>query len=265
MSPYLQCPKCAHRPLPADQALPAACPSCGLVLAKYAEYQLRARSKAQTLVRGNPDAGAADDNWVARLFALLSYVPPRVDGTRFWGRVTLLALFAIWGARLIALDYRDGEMNTSFLHGPLLVFHEAGHVVFRLFGEFMMFLGGTLGQLIMPAILAGALLVKNRDPFGASIGLWLVGVSLLDVAPYVYDALEPKLMLLSGTTGEEGGHDWIYLLKAMGLLAQAHGLGWFLHKLGSAVILLSLGWGGHILWKQYDRLAGDLLFEEEEV
>lgn len=32
---YPVCPKCGHAPLPADQALPAACPACGIVLAKF--------------------------------------------------------------------------------------------------------------------------------------------------------------------------------------------------------------------------------------
>ena len=34
------------------------------------------------------------------------------------------------------------------------------------------------------------MLRKNRDPFGAAIALWLFGVSMLDVAPYMYDACE---------------------------------------------------------------------------
>jgi len=102
-------------------------------------------------------------------------------------------------------------------------------VVFRLFGQWIMVLGGTLGQLIMPAILGGALLFKNRDPFGASIGLWFFGVSLLDIAPYMYDALDPQLMLLSGTTGEEGGHDWIYLFTSVGLLGKAQIIGGLVH------------------------------------
>jgi hypothetical protein len=129
-------------------------------------------------------------------------------------------------------------------------------------GEWMTILGGTLGQLIMPTILGGALLVKNRDPFGASIGLWLLGVSLLDVAPYVYDALHPQLMLLSGTTGEEGGHDWIYLLSSMGLLPKAQLLGGLVHKLGALVVLLALGWGAWVLRRQYARVAGDVLRED---
>ncbi|MDB5812522.1 MAG: hypothetical protein JWN94_4644, partial [Betaproteobacteria bacterium] len=33
---YPVCPKCGHAPLPADQSSPAACPACGIVLAKFA-------------------------------------------------------------------------------------------------------------------------------------------------------------------------------------------------------------------------------------
>jgi len=207
--------------------------------------------------------GLPEADGTATLRDLLFHIPPRVDSTRFWAQAGLLLFFAVWGFRLIAADFRDGEMAGSFLHGPLLVFHEAGHVIFRPFGEFMMILGGTLGQLLMPALLAGVLLVKNRDPYGASIGSWLLGVSFLDVAPYMYDALQPQLMLLSGTTGEEGGHDWIYLLNATGLLKQAHGLGSLTHKLGALVILLSLAWGGFILCKQYRNKREAVLNEEQ--
>jgi hypothetical protein len=111
------------------------------------------------------------------------------------------------------------------------------------FGEWLTVLGGTLGQLLMPAIMLFALLVKNRDPFGASVALWLLGVSLLDVAPYMFDAFDPQLMLLSGRTGEEGGHDWIYLFNSLELLPRAHLIGNLTHKLGALVILLALVWG----------------------
>ena len=99
---------------------------------------------------------------------------------------------------------------------------------------------GTLGQLIMPSILCGALLLKNRDAFGAAIGLRLVGVSFLDIAPYAYDALHPQLTLHGGHAGETGGHDWIFLLEKLGLLKRAQGIGWLFHKLGAVVVLLSL-------------------------
>ena len=175
------------------------------------------------------------------------------DAYWFWPRVALWAVFALWGLALIGMDYRTGEVGGSFLHRPLLVFHEAGHVIFRPLGEWMGVLGGTLGQCLMPAVLCLALLRKNHDAYGASFGLWLLGVSLLDVAPYVYDALHPQLMLLSGTVGEEGGHDWIYLLQSLGLLRRAQGIGAFIHALGALVVLASSAWGAWELRTQYQQ------------
>lgn len=247
---YSQCPKCGNASLPQDQSLPAACPTCGLILAKFGVEVTR------------PDPEDADDNdaepgrvrlLIADMREAARYIPQRVDPTVFWARAGLLLLVTLWGLRLIWLDHRTGEMNSSFLHGPLLIFHEAGHVIFRLLGEFMMVLGGTLGQLLMPAIMTVALL-KSRDPFGAAIGLWLVGVSLLDVAPYVYDALHPQLVLLGGHTGEQGGHDWMYLLGETGLIKRAQGLGWLVHKLGALVMLSAIAWAAWVLKHQKDRL-----------
>lgn len=252
---YSRCPKCAHAPLPAEQALPAACPACGVILAKVGQAPRREAAAAVAL-----DEDADSQDWTA----LLWRVPRRVDSTRFWLRCALWLAFAAWGLVLIAQDFRTGEIGHSFLHRPLLIFHEAGHLIFMPLGEWMTIAGGTLAQLIMPALMAGALLWKNRDPFGASFGLWLLGVSLLDVAPYMYDALQPQLMLLSGRTGEEGGHDWIYLFSSLGWLGQSQAIGAFTHKLGALVVLLSLAWSAFLLKRQHGRLAGDLVREEEE-
>lgn len=240
---FTLCPKCGHSPLPADQALPAACPACGVILAKVALHS------NQSLQSGELSRGDS-----RTFFNLLLHTPEQVDLLTFWSRVVLLFGFALWGVVLVAQDYRTGELGASFIHRPLLIFHEAGHVVFRLFGEWVTVLGGTLGQLIMPAILGGALLIKNRDPFGASIGLWFLGVSLLDIAPYMYDALHPQLMLLSGRTGETGDHDWIYLFSSMGLLPKSHFIGGLIHKFGSMTVLVAIVWGGWVLRLQHSKL-----------
>jgi hypothetical protein len=241
------CPKCDHRPLPADQAFPAECPACGVILA-------RAGAPAPARERPIIDERAGSGS-------LLWHVPDRVDATAFKARVALLAAFAAWGLRLCWMDYRGGEMTTSFIHGPLLIFHEAGHVVFRLFGQWVAVLGGTLGQLLMPALLCVALLWKNRDPFGAAFGLWLFGVSVLDVAPYMYDAWAPQLTLLGGGTGNDSFHDWIYLFDSVNQLHHAQRIGALTHALGTGLVLLALAWGAGVLRLQRRQIAGNVLVE----
>ena len=232
-----RCPKCSHAPLPADQAFPAECPACGVILAR-AGMPAPARPE-EAVVAARTDAEGRD-SW-------LWHVPEQVDASAFKARVALLFAFAAWGLRLCWLDYRDGEIMNSFIHAPLLIFHEAGHVIFRPFGEWVAVLGGTLGQLLMPAVLGVALLWKNRDPFGAAIGLWLFGVSVLDVAPYMYDAWEPQLTLLGGGTGNDSFHDWIYLFDSVNQLHHAQRIGAITHALGVALILVAIAWGAALL------------------
>lgn len=248
---YARCPKCGHRPLPHDQSLPAACPACGVILAKLGQRLSRAPRSAPHTLRGEPGA----------LAELLLRVPERIEAWRWWLHATVLAAAALWGWALIGADPRSGEIAASFLHGPLLLFHEAGHVIWRLFGAWMSVLGGTLMQLLMPALIVAAFLWRNHDPFGAALGLWLLGVSLLDVAPYMYDALQPQLTLLNGSVGEAGGHDWIVLFESIGLLAQAQTIGLVVHRLGALVLLLALGWGAWLLVLQRRRIGGAVLRE----
>ncbi len=197
---FTQCPKCGHQPLPHDQNIPAACPACGVILAKVA--QALKEDLGNTVIRTDRirlkrriQSTQLEVNDEPSLFKFMFHSPVRSDPMTFWLHVALLVGFAIWGWILITQDYRTGEIGASFIHKPLLIFHEAGHVVFRLLGEWMMMLGGSLGQLIMPTVLGVALLVKNRDPFGASIGLWLLGVSLLDLARHWFSSITYKSCL----------------------------------------------------------------------
>lgn len=240
------CPKC-RAPLPEGlyQQADAICPACGLVFAKYRAAQ---DSTYRAKLMRNP---AADEPDRDGLLNTLLEIPDSVTKGRFYAGVLGFLIFFIWGAHLTLLDYRTGAINQSFLHGPLLIFHEAGHVIFRILGEFISVLGGTLGQLIMPVVMMIALIRNNQDTLGASLALWLFGVSLLDVAPYIYDALDPQLVLLNGATGEDGGHDWIYLLGKLNLLEQAHFLGGVVHALGVLTLGLTLLWSFVLLQKQW--------------
>jgi len=254
------CPKCGHTPLPDPQTAFTTCPGCGAYLAKLASGPLRDRDphlRHRTTLRAT---GPGDDE--SGLASLLLHVPARVDPQRWWLRAVMLAVFTVWGWNLIAMDYRDGSIAASFLHRPLLIFHEAGHVIFMPLGEWMAVAGGSLFQLILPGVLCGALLLKTRDPFGAAIGLWLLGVSLLDLAPYIYDAFDPQLTLLGGGTGQDGPHDWLYLLRTMGLREKAQVIGAVVHKLGALVMILSMVWGAWVLKRQRARVSDAVFFEE---
>jgi hypothetical protein len=253
---FSRCPKCGCRDLPADQSLPAACPACGVVLAKVAPQRPALRARAAP-APGDPNATP-----VARGRSLLLHVPEHVDPLRWGLRVALVVALALWGFVLARLDFRDGGIGGSFLHGPLLLFHEAGHAVFSPFGEWMTIFGGTLAQLLLPALIFAAFLWQQRDPLGAAVGLWFLGVSLLDVASYMYDALDPQLTLLNGSVGEAGGHDWIYLFESLGLRAQAQRFGTWTHTLGALVMLLALAWAGTLLWRQQRRRSGQALVGE---
>ncbi|RYX92098.1 MAG: hypothetical protein EOO28_23190 [Comamonadaceae bacterium] len=261
---YTRCPKCGHAPLPADQSLPAACGSCGVILAKVGQAVSRPPAAVHRAFHAanEPWSEPGPDTGSPALIHRLLDVPERIDPMRFWLRTAMLAGFGLWGFVLISQDVRTGELGGSFIHRPLLVFHEAGHVIFMILGEWMSVLGGTLGQLLMPLLLAFALLWKNRDTFGAAIGLWLFGVSLLDVAPYIFDAVDPQLTLLNGQSGEAGGHDWIYLLSSMGWLARSQAMGMGVHRIGALVVIAALLWAAWILRLQYARLDGDVIREK---
>ena len=196
--------------------------------------------------------------------AWLFHVPDRVDRVYWTVRVATLAVFTAWTLWIWKdLSLAGGEVGSRFLHAILLPFHEAGHyAIFRWFGDFIMTLGGSAAQLLMPLILAGALLVKRRDPFGAAIFFWLLGFSTIDMAVYMYDAFDPKLMLLGGATGAESdGHDWQNLFGDMGLLRRARGIGRFFGFVGMAMMLAALAWAAWALRLQRARLSDSPLAE----
>ena len=249
---FSTCPKCHHQRTPEQTDNPGICPSCGLVFAKWiARDSFVAPSSRQALAEEPED----EPGLLARLAALPWHVPERVDPFSFWGRVAVLAIMVLWGWKLAGYDYRDGAIGNSFMHIILLVIHEAGHVIFMPFGEFMTILGGSLFQVLLPLIVGGTLLVQNRDPVGGALGLWWAGISLMDVAPYIYDAGAPQLMLLTGTTGADGPHDWIYLLLAVNRITYAQTWGRNAHTLGIVIAIMAVAWAAVMLWRQKQRLA----------
>ena len=156
------------------------------------------------------------------------------------GRAVGLA-FLLWVTlRVLAQGLTLGSSAVvAFLHGVNLVFHEAGHVIFGFLGEFIAVAGGSLNQVLIPAICAAAFL-RTRQPASAAVAVFWTGQSLADVAVYAADGRAMALPLLA----EGLIHDWNYLLGRMGLLPRAEAIGRVLFGAGALLMLGALAFLG---------------------
>jgi len=141
----------------------------------------------------------------------------------------IASVYFLW----IAYDPMEG----SFLDLVDLPIHETGHLLFRPLGEFMMIAGGTLFQVIMPAIFVGYFFWKGNY-YSAAIVLFWVGQSILNVWVYASDAVVMQLVLLGGLTGSEGSfHDWNYMLTRLGLLDSTKTVAGLIRAAGTLTII----------------------------
>lgn len=134
------------------------------------------------------------------------------------GFITCLAVYGLFGAQnytVAGFLYPTDQLMT-FIHGANLIFHEAGHIFFMVLGQFIGVLGGSLFQILVPAGIT-AYFVVTRQFFAAAVALCWTGQNFWDVSIYVKDAQSLALPLLGG---ENGFHDWNFLLNELGLLTQ---------------------------------------------
>jgi hypothetical protein len=105
----------------------------------------------------------------------------------------------------------------SIFAGINLASHERGYLLFMWFGsDFLSVAGGTLLQCLCP-IVSGVMFYKQRDFFAISIARFWRGTNFAHIVPYAADARAQILPLVSPFHGAPG-HDWNYLLSALGLL-----------------------------------------------
>ncbi len=121
------------------------------------------------------------------------------------GVVVVIAIYFFWNLQ----DFR-----WPFLDNVDLVFHEVGHPIFSIFGEFIGITGGTIMQLGVPLGFVLYFLFTKRL-FSAAIVMFWLAQSTLNVSVYVADAVETKLPLVGGPI-----HDWNYLFSRLHLLSR---------------------------------------------
>ncbi|HXF92741.1 MAG TPA: hypothetical protein VNK46_08275 [Nitrospiraceae bacterium] len=123
-----------------------------------------------------------------------------------------------------------------FLDHVNLVFHEAGHPLFGLFGETVGLYGGTLGQLAIP-FLVWLVFWRRRDTLGCAVaGVWFFE-NVLNIARYMADARSQILPLVGG-----GEHDWERIFSRWSVLASDTVIARRVSILGWAGMLLTCAW-----------------------
>lgn len=135
--------------------------------------------------------------------------------------------FATWGssvalvplcAYFVLVPYGTGGLvglPWFLVHTVNLLPHEAGHFFFRFFGEWMMYAGGSLMQLLFPLLFVWYFF-SNHLKLGLQLSLGWLGQNFVDVAAYAADA-QARALPLIGPMGPEN-HDWWNLLIMQGWL-----------------------------------------------
>ena len=149
--------------------------------------------------------------------------------------VFLAALVCLWFHGFSALGW------VPILDSANLALHEAGHPLVGWFSERLGVYGGTLFQLLFPA-LAMAHFWRTGHPVGLALTTVWLGENLLQIARYMADARAQLLPLVGG-----GEHDWAEILSRWGLLHRDTLLAGLVRLAGCALMLVAcLG-----LWRRY--------------
>jgi hypothetical protein len=149
------------------------------------------------------------------------------------GKAVFIFFLALYGANCV---FRPSEWH--LIDGVNLVAHEAGHMLFGWFGQFIGAAGGTIGQLLVPAALA-VYFFFWQSRFASTIPAFWFGQSLINVSVYVKDAQAMVLPLVS-IGGGDAAHDWNYLLSRLGVLRYDQSIGMTIYIFGILSIVFAI-------------------------
>ena len=112
------------------------CDKCGIVISKYlARLESTANGQAALKVV-SPAINSADSESGFSIRDMFFYVPAEVNYFYLAGRAIVLLVMFFWGLKFFSSTIAGNYSGESFLHLVNLPFHEAGHVIFRIFFRF---------------------------------------------------------------------------------------------------------------------------------
>lgn len=132
--------------------------------------------------------------------------------------------------------YLSNLSDWHFIDNVNLIFHEAGHVVFGFFGDFIRTFGGTLMQLLVPTM-CSLYFYKNRDYFSASLLLFWLSQNFFNVYIYSRDAMSMSLPLLGG---DGVYHDWNHMLSSLNILRFTDEVASLFYIIGLVVLVFAV-------------------------
>jgi len=122
------------------------------------------------------------------------------------------------------------------IHLILLYIHEAGHLIFSLFGRTISILGGSINQILIPLI--WFFVAKREQSILSNVALFFTGVSIVDVSLYIKDAGMLQLPLIGGLSMSH--HDWANLLNEWRLIEYSYTMGEVMFWCGMGIAIYGL-------------------------
>lgn len=168
------------------------------------------------------------------------------------------AQFAAWmvsyALLLLFLALHWGQLTLiDNVHLPI---HEGGHLLFGWLGDTPGLWGGTLFQLLVPALLAASFAMRRELP-GTAFCAFAFFHSLTGVATYMADALRQELPLVTvGAIADEAQHDWVRIFSSLGVLPHAIQIGNITRLIAWAGMMASMAWLG---WKYFNEARPERL------
>lgn len=158
------------------------------------------------------------------------------------GFILLIAIYGVICARNVT-EYR-------FLDRVDLVAHEAGHLFFSYFGQFIMIIGGTIGQLFVPVTIT-IYFIARQEFYSSSVTIFWTGQNMFNISVYLKDARAMELPLVT-IGGGDAIHDWNYILSHIGFLNLDHVMGNVVYGIGLLLILAAVVIGFYFSFEMDD-------------
>jgi hypothetical protein len=171
--------------------------------------------------------------------------------SQFIIKAAFIFILALYGGYC---TFRPNEWH--LIDGVNLVIHEAGHLFFGYFGQFLGVAGGTIGQLFVPAAFT-VYFIFQKARFSSSVTLFWFGQNFINISVYVKDAQAMVLPLVSVGGGGDVYHDWNYLLSRMGLLARDQLIGNTVYTIGVLIMIAAIVLGFMLMLKNEEGQRGD--------